>query len=106
MGLQDQWPLTAVKTGEGRGSFKARELFLLFLKCVLVFLFLKHVFGEIIRGTSHSLGALCDGIFLPGNSWIWQEHLMRCPRLVSSEIVAQMCEGRFNKCQCFPLGSK
>lgn len=31
------------------------------------------------------MGTLCDGIFLPGNSWIWQEHLMRC---VPSPLVA------------------
>lgn len=35
--------MTVVKTGEGWGSFKARELVLLFPKCVLVFPFLKHV---------------------------------------------------------------
>lgn len=36
MRLQDQRPLTVVKTGKEQGNFKAREVVLLFPKCALV----------------------------------------------------------------------
>lgn len=69
MRLQDQRPLTVVKTGKERGNFKARRWSFCSLSVLWsVFPFPKYVFGEITRGTSHFLEAVCDGIFLPGNS--------------------------------------